>query len=123
MIFMITKIKKFVKKYKNYFLLFIFSFLIFSFGFSLGLILKNNLLIRPPIIIEKDLLWEKDDFSQFKNISNFNYLYVASSKGKYYYPIDCPLASNLSEKNKIYFSSKEEAEAKGYIYQTRCDQY
>ncbi|MGE4554585.1 MAG: hypothetical protein AB7D02_00370 [Candidatus Paceibacterota bacterium] len=121
---MIAKIKKFVKKHKEYFLLSIFSFLIFSFGFSLGIIYGGQFFKRPPIIIEKDLLWQEKDFNNFsENKTEGQKLYVASSRGKYYYPLDCPLANNLSEKNKIYFSSKEEAEAKGYLYNEKCDQY
>ncbi|MGB9681100.1 MAG: hypothetical protein ACPLXL_00910 [Minisyncoccia bacterium] len=120
----LSKIKKIVKKNKGYILLTLFSLLIFSLGLSLGIIVGGNVFSRPPIVIEKDLLWEKESFSQNnKNNNEVQKSYVASSKGKYYYPSDCPLANNLSEKNKIYFSSKEEAEAQGYVYQAKCDQY
>lgn len=47
--------------------------------------------------------------------------FVASSRGKYYYPANCKLADGLSPANLIHFSSKMEAEKAGYIYQTKCD--
>jgi hypothetical protein len=117
---MITKIKKNVKKYKDFLILTSLAILIFGFGFSLGIIYGGKIFARPPIIIEKDLLWEKEDFEIKENQRE---KYVASKKGKYYYPINCPLANNLSESNKIYFFSKEEAEAQGYIYQSKCESY
>jgi len=117
---MITKIKKIVKKYKDFLLLSFLAILIFGFGFSLGIISGGKFFGRSPIIIEKDLLWGKEDFETKENQGE---KYVASKKGKYYYPINCPLANNLSESNKIYFFSKEEAEAQGYIYQSKCENY
>ena len=81
------------------------------------------------MIIEKDLLWEKEAEAKITtedsllNQEQTENRFVASSRGKYYYPVNCSLANNLSEKNKIYFSSKEEAESRGYIYQTKCDNY
>ncbi len=46
--------------------------------------------------------------------------YVASRGGKTYYPIGCTAAQRLSEKNKIFFQSKEEAERFGYILNKSC---
>ncbi len=46
--------------------------------------------------------------------------YVASSHGKRYYPTSCSAANNLSEANKIYFNTKEEAEAAGYTKSASC---
>lgn len=47
--------------------------------------------------------------------------YVASKRGKKYYPVDCSAASSLKESNKIYFQTVEEAEAKGYSLSTSCN--
>ncbi len=74
-----------------------------GFVFSLGVIVGGKFFVRPPIIIEKDLLTDLTPITQEKEQKG----YVASSKGKYYYPIDCTLAKNLSEKNKIFFNTKE----------------
>lgn len=90
-----------------------------SLSFALGIIIGGKFFKRPAMVIEKDLLINLENInSQIMKKENG---YVASSKGKYYYPIDCPLAKNLSEKNKIYFNTREEAESRGYIYNTRCD--
>ncbi len=45
---------------------------------------------------------------------------VASSRGSKYYYVYCSGAKTLSESNKIYFSSEEEAEANGYTLSTSC---
>jgi hypothetical protein len=117
----LTKIVFFVKKH---FWLCSFAFLITSLSFSSGIIIGANILSRPPIVIEKELIIDlKESLAEIeaKNESLREFSYVASSRGKYYYPIDCNLANNLKEENKIYFKTKEEAEDKGYIYNTRCD--
>lgn len=41
--------------------------------------------------------------------------YIASSQGKYYYSVLDKKAFNISPKNRIYFSSADEAEQKGYL--------
>ena len=40
--------------------------------------------------------------------------YVASSRGKYFYEVGSDRGNSLSEKNRIYFSSQEEAEKLGF---------
>jgi len=97
--------------------------LLLSLVFTTGFIIGGKIITRPPLIIDKELIVNLDDNSTSSGqaINPSQTLFVASSRGKYYYPVDCSLAQNLSEKNKIYFSTKEEAEAKGYIYNTKCD--
>jgi hypothetical protein len=46
--------------------------------------------------------------------------FVASKKGKKYYPVGCAGAKSLSESNRIYFKDAAEAEAKGYTISTAC---
>ncbi len=46
--------------------------------------------------------------------------FVASAKGKKYYPVNCPAAKNLSATNRVYFVSSAEAESKGYTLSTSC---
>lgn len=43
-----------------------------------------------------------------------SHIFVASSRGKYFYKIGSNRANSLSDKNKIYFSSVEEAEKLGF---------
>jgi len=47
--------------------------------------------------------------------------YVASKKGKKYHLPWCSGAQRISEENKIWFSSKEEAERAGYTPAANCD--
>ena len=41
--------------------------------------------------------------------------YIASSQGKYYYPILDKRAFGITQKNKLYFKTASEAEKNGYI--------
>lgn len=116
----LSRILIFVKKE---WLLLLTEFLLLSFVFALGFVIGSKIFMRPPLIIDKDLILHLDEIqaSPFLMATSSKALFVASVKGKYYYPLDCPLVETLSEKNKIYFSSKAEAEAKGYIYNNKCD--
>lgn len=60
---------------------------------------------RGEVVIVKEETFKKEDIE---------YLYVASSRGKYFYEIGSKKANSLSEKNKIYFSSSEEAKKLGF---------
>lgn len=65
-----------------------------------------------PLAVEK-----KEELNQNSQVSqNAIQLkkYVASHGGKNYYDIRCPQAKRISEKNKVYFPSKEIAEMAGY---------
>jgi len=42
-------------------------------------------------------------------------LFVASTRGKYYYPIDSEKGNGLKEESRVYFSSEFEAISNGYI--------
>lgn len=46
--------------------------------------------------------------------------YVASKKGTKYHLPWCPGAKAMNEENKIFFNSKEEAEAAGYTPAANC---
>ena len=46
--------------------------------------------------------------------------YVASSRGKMYYPTDCSAGDSLKPENKIYFKTSAEAEAAGYKRSSSC---
>ncbi len=47
--------------------------------------------------------------------------FLASKRGKYYYPVGCKLADGLSKANLIYFESEEKAIEAGFIRQIKCD--
>lgn len=46
--------------------------------------------------------------------------YVASKNGTKYHALWCSGAKTISEANKIWFSTKEEAEARGYTPAANC---
>lgn len=45
---------------------------------------------------------------------------VASSRGQYYYPLDCPGKSILNPATIITFNTINDAKAKGYTLSPRC---
>jgi hypothetical protein len=93
-----------------------------SLFFSIGIIIGANIISRPPIIIEKQLITSIEDSITDKTITESKeFPFVASSRGKYYYPVDCSLADGLKEENRIYFKTQQEAENRGYTYNTRCN--
>ncbi len=62
---------------------------------------------------------ELDIFEELEaNIAMENASFVASKRGKYYYPIDSKKGDGLSKSSRVYFSSANEAETYGY---TRSD--
>ncbi len=96
--------------------------LVFLVGLGIGLLINNN---EPSqIIIDKNakiglpvvqtgLPVQSDD-----SLGNF----LASINGKAYYPKDCAAANRIKEENKIWFDTKEEAEAQGYQPAQNCVQ-
>lgn|SRR5574343_616029 len=60
---------------------------------------------------------EKDAF--LNDYTNGNYL--ASKRGKKYYPVDCPAAQNIKPENRLYFNTAAEAENRGYSLSTSCN--
>ena len=115
----LTKFILFVKK--NLWL-FSLGFLSITLSFSLGIIIGANIISRPPITIEKQLITKiEEPIIEKTIIEPKEFPFVASSRGKYYYPVDCSLSNSLKEENRIYFKTQQEAEDRGYIYNTRCD--
>ncbi len=47
--------------------------------------------------------------------------YVASKRGRKYYPVGCPAAENLKVENRIYFKTAGEATEAGYTASSSCD--
>jgi len=67
------------------------------------------------IEIDNDLTRLQDaSVSKINDTNQGKYLYVASKKGKKFYEIKSKKAKQLSDKNKIYFQTKEEAVQAGY---------
>jgi uncharacterized protein YneF (UPF0154 family) len=115
----LTKFVLFVKK--NLWIL-ILGFLSINLSFCTGIIIGANIISRPSIIIEKQLITSiENPIINKTTITTSEFTFVASSRGKYYYPTDCNLANGLKEENRIYFKTDQDAKNRGYIYNTKCD--
>ena len=119
----LTKTSHFVKENGGIILL---GFLVVSViitVFLLGIITGKNAFKTEPILLEgvtpvDNLLLQANITSLNKTAENG--AYVASSKGKMYYPVNCGAANNLKQENRIYFQTAIEAEAAGYKRSTAC---
>ena len=128
MLHIISKLYRFVKMAGKWLKSNLGLILFGVFMFGVGLIQGGRFLKRPPIMITGDVVNIADlkesattKVKEVVSINGFEDGFVASSRGKYYYPVSCKLAANLSPANLLHFSSKAEAEKAGYIYQTKCD--
>ncbi|MEK9182826.1 MAG: hypothetical protein AAB809_01975 [Patescibacteria group bacterium] len=46
--------------------------------------------------------------------------FFASSRGSKYYPVGCEAGKSLKQENRVYFSTREEAERAGYELSSSC---
>ena len=46
--------------------------------------------------------------------------FFASSRGTKYYPVGCSAGATLKQENRIYFTTREEAEQAGYELSSSC---
>lgn len=56
----------------------------------------------------------------FTKQSPISGVFVGSKSGKVYYPPWCAAVKRIHDENKIWFASKDDAEAKGYRPSTSC---
>lgn len=91
---------------------------------------KNQKIENPYDLVPAVELFDDDDElvlmennSQVSNVTiatqnekNF----VASKTGTKYYPPDCGTANRIKEENKIYFSTEQEAQEKGFERTSTC---
>lgn len=98
----------------------------FLIGLGAGLLFKSNQV--SPIIIDKNIKvglsapanYEANKDSSASKKSAMSGNFVASINGKAYYPANCEAAKRIKEENRIWFVSKEEAEADGYKPAQNC---
>lgn len=113
----------FVKVLGNWLKSNILMILLCFFMFGLGILEGSKILKRPPIMITGDVV----DMSSFKSnvlittTTTVKSGFVASKRGRYYYPAGCKLADSLSPANLIHFDIESKAIEAGYIRQTKCD--
>jgi hypothetical protein len=94
-------------------------------AFGAGLVMGGKFLKRPSIVINGNVVDIKDLKTDSNQGATANKVleiagFVASSRGKYYYPKGCSLAKNLSEANLLTFETEKEAIDAGYIKQEKC---
>ncbi|MBI2056242.1 MAG: hypothetical protein HYT37_02585 [Candidatus Sungbacteria bacterium] len=123
------KVKAWVINSQNDLFIAVIIFLVGIIGFGLG----RLSIVWPqsePITIEEpeeagNKKEEKNTTSEGREssaiINSTQGRYVASKSGSAYHFPWCPGAQKIKEANKIWFNSKEEAEAKGYKAAGNCE--
>ena len=53
-------------------------------------------------------------------INSLGKKFFASSRGKKYYPVDCSAGQSIKESNRLWFSTREEAESAGFELSSSC---
>lgn len=109
----VKKVKTRIKPFENDLIIVVIIILVTltSFGLYKLAELREN---KTPITIERKTAIGEN------GILNTEKLFVASKNGaKYYYPW-CSGVSRIKEENKVWFSTKEEAETAGYAPAANC---
>lgn len=94
----------------------------FLTGLGTGLLMNTNRV--SPIIIDKNIKIGlpngriENSSTPLKKATSGNFM--ASINGKSYYPANCEAAKRIKEENRIWFGSREEAEAGGYKPAKNC---
>jgi hypothetical protein len=108
---MLSKFREKVKLYENDIIIAVVIILVALIGFGLG---------RLSVIREQKIPAVIENTPAAASSANTEKLYVASKNSdKYHYPW-CSGAQRIKEENKVWFSSKEEAEKAGYSPATNC---
>lgn len=119
----IAKLSNFVKVKRQIILLGTLEITLLITVFLLGIITGKNQFRENPIILEGVTPISEESIltpTTIKKSLNTFGDYVASNRGKMYYPVDCPAANNLKEENKIYFKTSSAAEEAGYKRSSSC---
>jgi hypothetical protein len=91
--------------------------------FLLGIITGKNAFRTEPIVLEG--VTPVNSLNLQANLVSVSQTaeegeYVASSRGRMYYPVSCKAANSLKPENKIYFKTATEAETAGYQRSASC---
>lgn len=131
-ILFVKTLGKFIRKYIVCLLLFI---LCFGIGFCIG----AKIFVRPSITVNGNMFDLNALMAETTNIKEQGLgdvtglvnkmptttlgvsYFVASSRGKNYYPNTCNAANSLSPNNLIKFNTEEEAMAAGYVKSGQCN--
>jgi len=82
---------------------------------------NNNIFIQSNNT--KSIKMEAGEVGSVDSVSILNQsgAYVASKRGKRFYPVDCSAATSIVSKNRVYFNTSEEAIQKGYTASPSCE--
>lgn len=119
----LAKIGSFVKAKQQILLLSALEIALLGTVFSFGIITGKTQFRTEPIILEGVTPISPEEVLASivnKPKSSASGEYVASSRGKMYYPVECSAGNNLKPENKIYFKTSAEAEAAGYKRSSAC---
>lgn len=110
-----------------YLILIIFFTALTAFG--LGRISRFDSAGPPAVVIERGVMEISDNLSSLVSTTpngvsqgqqSEKGSYVASKRGKKYYPANCSAAKSLKPENLIYFQTAAAAEAAGYTPSSSC---
>lgn len=120
------KVKNFSEseRSKNVYLVLIIFFTALT-AFGLGRMSGFDSDAPPAVVIERGVMEITDYLSATQNTNsqekqNKEGNYVASRRGKKYYPAGCSAAKSLKPENLIYFQTTAAAEAAGYAPSSSC---
>ncbi len=114
---MLSNFKEIVKEKESDIFLTVTIVLVALFSFGVGLLVdlkgdSNSIVIQNPTpvaSIQKALVEEKEEKTPEKGS------FVGSvNSSKYHHP-DCPWAKKISEENRVWFSSENDAQDAGYV--------
>ena len=115
---MLSKIKIFCKNNEKDIILVITIIFVALISFGLGRLSKIGE-SKTPITIENLVPTSTPSTTaSAKNLTDK--IFVASKNGTKYHYVWCASAQSIKEENKIYFSTKEEAEKAGYTPAANC---
>ena len=135
----LTQFSLFVKTLGKFLRKYVVSLLLFVLFFGIGFCLGAKIFSRPAItvsgnMVDLNTLMTETNKIKEQNMASVGGLnpfdtstttlgvsyYVASSRGKNYYPNTCKAASSLSSANLIKFNTEEEAKSAGYTKSSQC---
>lgn len=115
---MLPKIIKLCKSYKDDLFIIVVIVLVALIGFGLGRLskIREN---KPNIVIENLDANVVNSVANTGNLEQGGALVGSKNGSKYHFPW-CSGAQRISEANKVWFSSKQEAEKAGYTPASNC---
>jgi hypothetical protein len=115
---MYEKLKSLLQDDSLYIVILLILVGLISFGLGRQSVLSDASVIQPAGIIFTDVPVEDSVIEEIDQIPSVQV--VSSKSGTKYHSVHCPGATQIKEENKIYFESKELAQAAGYTAAANC---